>query len=42
MLEARYLLEKWRDHYNKVRPHSSLNFAPPVPEALLPLQVASA
>jgi transposase InsO family protein len=42
ILEARYLMEKWRVHYNKVRPHSSLNFAPPVPEAVLPPRVASA
>ena len=42
ILEAEILLEKWRNHYNKIRPHSSLNFSPPVLEAILPLQVASA
>jgi transposase InsO family protein len=42
ILEARYLMEKWRNYYNNIRPHSSLNFAPPVPEAVLPLQVSSA
>ena len=31
-----------RNHYNKVKNHRSLIFAPPVPEAILPLQVASA
>jgi len=42
VLEARHLLEKWLVHYNKVRPNRSLNFAPPVPEALLPSLVARA
>ena len=42
ILEAQVITEKWREHYNKVRPHSSLNFAPPVPEVILPRQVASA
>lgn len=30
MEEARYEIELWRDHYNHVRPHSSLNYLPPV------------
>jgi len=42
ILEAKVLTERWRNHYNKIRPHSSLNFAPPVPEAVLYPQVASA
>jgi putative transposase len=42
ILEAKVLTEQWRNHYNKIRPHSSLDFAPPVPEAILPMQVASA
>jgi putative transposase len=42
ILEAKVITEKWREHYNKIRPHSSLKFAPPVPEVILPLQVASA
>ena len=41
ILEAKVLTEQWRDHYNNVRPHSSLNFLPPVPEVILPLQVAN-
>lgn len=42
ILEAKILTEQWRKHYNNVRPHSSLNFLPPVPEVILPQQVASA
>jgi len=34
--EAEVLLENWRRHYNAVRPHSSLNYRPPAPEAILP------
>ena len=42
ILEAKVLTEMWRDHYNKIRPHSSLNFSPPVPEVVLPLLIANA
>lgn len=28
--EARYEIDKWRQHYNCERPHSSLNYMPPV------------
>ncbi|WP_415644407.1 IS3 family transposase, partial [Shewanella algae] len=28
--EARYEIELWREHYNHVRPYSSLNYMPPV------------
>lgn len=28
--EASWEIDKWRDHYNNVRPHSSLNYLPPV------------
>jgi hypothetical protein len=31
--EARVLIEAWRRHYNTVRPHSSLGYRPPAPEA---------
>ena len=34
--EAKVILEWWRWHYNHVRPHSSLRFRPPAPEAMLP------
>jgi len=32
--EAQVLIERWRQHYNKVRPHSSLGGRPPVPETI--------
>jgi transposase InsO family protein len=34
--ELRVLAERWRVHYNTVRPHSSLGYRPPAPEAWLP------
>lgn len=37
LLEAKVLIENWRRHYNTVRPHSSLGYKPPAPEAMLPL-----
>jgi transposase InsO family protein len=33
MKEIRVLAERWRVHYNTVRPHSSLGYRPPAPEA---------
>jgi len=33
--EARVLIEQWRKEYNQVRPHSSLGYRPPAPEAVL-------
>lgn len=30
--EAKILIEIWRQEYNTVRPHSSLNYRPPAPE----------
>jgi hypothetical protein len=33
MKEVRVLAERWRVHYNTVRPHSSLGYRPPAPEA---------
>jgi putative transposase len=35
LLEARVLVERWRTVYNTVRPHSSLDYRPPAPEARL-------
>jgi putative transposase len=32
--EARVVIEGWRQHYNTVRPHSSLGYKPPAPEAI--------
>ena len=34
--EAQVLIERWRRHYNAIRPHSSLNYHPPAPETILP------
>ena len=33
--EAKVLIEQWRKEYNQVRPHSSLGYRPPAPEARL-------
>jgi putative transposase len=33
--EAQIIIESWRRHYNAVRPHASLGFKPPAPEALV-------
>jgi len=35
--EAQIIIERWRRHYNKVRPHSSLGYRPPAPESRMPL-----
>ncbi len=37
LLEAKVLVERWRVHYNTRRPHGSLGYRPPAPEAVLPL-----
>jgi putative transposase len=34
--EAKVLIERWRRHYNTIRPHSALGYRPPAPEAVLP------
>mgnify|MGYP006290728597 CR=1 FL=1 len=34
--EARILIEAWRREYNGMRPHSSLGYRPPAPEAVMP------
>ena len=36
LLEAKVLIERWRKIYNTLRPHSSLGYRPPAPEAILP------
>jgi putative transposase len=33
--EAKVLIEMWRRHYNTTRPHSSLGYRPPAPEAFV-------
>jgi hypothetical protein len=35
MKELRVLAERWRTYYNTVRPHLSLGYKPPAPEAWL-------
>jgi len=42
ILEAKVITENWRNHYNQVRPHSSLGYRVPAPETILPIQYASA
>jgi transposase InsO family protein len=34
--EAKILIKEWRKHYNTLRPHSSLGYRAPAPEAILP------
>ena len=34
--EAQILIERWRQHYNTVRPHSALGYRPPAPQAIVP------
>ena len=41
LAEAKYLVENWRQHFNALRPHSSLGYRPPAPAAILPLQSAN-
>jgi hypothetical protein len=35
--EAQILIERWRHHYNTVRPHSALGYRPPAPESMKPI-----
>ena len=41
LLEAKVLIERWRREHNQVRPHSSLGYRPPAPEAVKPAEVVS-
>ncbi|MDP7372231.1 MAG: integrase core domain-containing protein, partial [Nitrospinota bacterium] len=34
--EAKVLVERWRQEYNRIRPHSALGYRPPAPEAIEP------
>ena len=40
--EAQVLIEKWRRHYNAIRPHSSLGYRPPAPRGDLAASARSA
>jgi transposase InsO family protein len=42
LLEAKVLIERWRQDYNTIRPHSALGYRPPAPEARQPCAVAAA
>ena len=42
LLEARVVIELWRREYNTMRPHSSLGYRPPAPEAIFPGKSGSA
>ncbi len=35
LLEAKVLIERWRQEYNWIRPHSALGYRPPAPEGVL-------
>jgi transposase InsO family protein len=35
--EAKAVIGQWRSHYNTVRPHSSLGYRPPAPQAFSPV-----
>ncbi len=34
--EAQVLIERWRRHYNTIRPHSALDYRPPAPQTIAP------
>ena len=36
--ETQILIERWRRHYNTVRPHSALGYRPPAPETTIPME----
>ncbi len=36
LLEAKTVIETWRQDYNRRRPHSALAYRPPAPEAIEP------
>ena len=39
LTEAKILIERWRREYNTVRPHSTLGYRPPAPEAVNPVSI---
>ena len=41
LLEAKVLIERWRQEYNHIRPHSSLGYRPPAPEAILTTEIGN-
>jgi transposase InsO family protein len=41
LTEAKVLIASWRKEYNQFRPHSSLHYRPPAPEAIQPSYASS-
>ena len=41
MLEAKVLINRWKQEYNHIRPHSSLGYRPPAPEAILTNEIGN-
>lgn len=39
LLEAKVLIGRWRREYNHIRPHSSLGYRPPAPEAMMTTEI---
>ena len=39
--EAKVLIERWRKHFNTVRPRTSLGYQPPAHETIVPADLAS-
>jgi transposase InsO family protein len=42
LLEAKVLIERWRRHFNAIRPHNSLGYRAPAPEAIQLASLTSA
>ena len=40
--EAQVLIERWRHHYNTVRPHSAQGYTPPAPQTIVPKRTGPA
>jgi transposase InsO family protein len=38
--KAQIVIESWRGHYNRIRPHASLGYKPPAPEVFVPALAA--
>jgi len=41
LLEAKILIKRWRHEYNHIRPHSSLGYRPPAPEAMMTTEIGN-
>ena len=37
--EAQFIIERWRQEYNQIRPHSSLGYRAPAPKPVVPWMV---